>query len=275
MYRDGVDYDACLRCGGEVDWIDIEARPLGTPPPPYRMARYAFVVFLVVQTLFALFDPEGFPYLAQILVIAQMLGLAIVACALVMSRDIRNLVDHRTRILHGLEHATIRVLEERGIFVRSGQTYRGEFELVLDHEGRNWERWGEYRAAATDAIRRVIAGEHALAYSIHCGTSYLVAISLYAIAIVVAGLVAHGLGAPVGIVWATTVGAALSARAIARRTGLAVQRWLTVSTDIEHAAVTGVEQRPRPNGNRFVVTIAVFVQPAAREGGLVSPTPLG
>jgi hypothetical protein len=239
------------------------------------MAGYAFVAFLVVQTLFALVDPDGFPYLAQILVIAQLIGLVVVARIVLISRDVRSLIDHRTRIVHGLEHATIRVLEERGIQVRSGMTYNGEFELVLDHDGRNWERWGEYRAAAGEAIRRVMAGEHALAYSIHCGTSYVVAISLYAIAIVAAGLVARVLGAPVGIVWAMTVGAALSARAIARRTGLAVQRWLTVSTDIEHAAVTGVEQRARPDGNRFVVTIALFVQPAARGGELISPTPLG
>lgn len=304
VYRDGVDYATCLRCTGAVDWIDDRstvwacrrcetiadgdqacsscqspltrlAGPAGThtslqPPSVSRMAGYAFIAFLVVQTLFALFDPGAFPYLAQILVIAQVLGLVVIAGIVVFSRDVRSLLDQRTRILHGLEHATIAVLAERGIHVRSGVTHTGEFLLWLDHDGRTWQRSAEIRIAARDAIVRVMSGEHALAYSPQCGTSYLVAICLYAIGVVVAGAVAAALGAPLGITWAVTVAAGLAARAIARPAGMAAQRWLTVSTDIASARVTDTDCRPLPDGDRLLVVVAVEVTPRPREGGLVA-----
>lgn len=306
VYRDGVDYEACLRCDAPVDWIDdrvpvwvcrrcevlasgdgdractscdapmiLLAGPVATrapaqPPSVPRMAGYAFVAFLVVQTLFALFDPGAFPYLAPILLVAQLLGLAVIAGIVVFSRDVRGLLDQRTRILHGLEHATIAVLEERGIAVRSGMTYAGEFHLSLGHDGRIWQRSAEIRIAARDAIVRVMSGEHALAYTPHCGTSYLVAICLYAVAVVAAGLIAAAFGAPVGIMWTVTVAAALAARALARRTGMAAQRWLTVSTDIASARVTDMDCRPSSDGDRLLVVVAVEVTPRARAGGLVA-----
>ncbi|MBA3454702.1 MAG: hypothetical protein H0T42_16565 [Deltaproteobacteria bacterium] len=306
-YRDGVDYSLCLRCDAEVDWIDgrspvwvcqpcgtlvnevveepmcgscetpmhllavpAEASSVGSPPSVRRMAGYTFVSFLVVQTLFALVDPDAFPYLAPILAILQLLGLVIVAGIVVLSRPILALVDHRTRILHGLEHATIAVLGERGIHVRSGVTKTGEFHLVLNHDGRLWQRSAAIRLAARDAIGRVMSGEHALAYTPYCGTSYVIAICLYAIAVVAAGIVASVLGAPLGITWAATVAAGLCARAIARPSGLAMQRWLTVSTDIASARVTDMQCSPSSDGDRLLVVVAVEVTPRAREGGLVA-----
>ncbi len=306
VYRDGVDYTTCLRCAAEVDWIDDRlpvqvcqrceviasgdgegactacqgtlvrlagpgpARTPGDPLSAGRMARYAFATFLVVQTLFALFDPGAFPYLAHLLVIAQVLGLVVIAWIVIVSRDVRSLFDQRTRIIHGLEHATIAVLAERGIPVRSGITHTGEFHLSLEHDGRIWQRSAEIRIAARDAIVRVMSGEHALAYTPQCGTSYLVAICLYAIAIAVAGLTAFVLGAPLGITWAVTVAAALAARALARRAGMAAQRWLTVSTDIASARVTDMDCRPSSDGDRLLVVVAVEVTPRARTGGLVA-----
>ena len=41
---------------------------------------------------------------------------------------------HTTRVIHGLEHATLTVLEERGVHVRGGQTSHGMFALELDHD---------------------------------------------------------------------------------------------------------------------------------------------
>jgi len=238
------------------------------------MASYMFVVFLAVQTLFAVLDPDGFPYLAQLLVIAQLLGLVVVGLILVAAPQVRGLFGHRMRILHGLEHATAKVLAERGLDVRSGVTQAGQFLLVLDHDGRTWEQLDEIRDAARDAIRRVIAGEHGLAYHERCGTSYVVALCLHAIAIVGAGLGAYALGAPTGLLWAATVGAGAIVRVVARRTGLLVQRWLTVSTDLAHATVTRVERRVTSSGDRLEVVVAIDVEPRAREGGLVAPASL-
>lgn len=311
VYRDGVDYHACVRCETQVDWVDerfpalacrrcdvfvngsantercphcaqdlvVLATAARVRPPPRSlpsltsaptMARYALIAFLVVQTVLALIDPDGYPYLAPMLVVLQIGGLAIVALIVLMSRDVRSVFDHRTRILHGLEHATIAILLERRMPVLSGVTHRGQFLIVIDNNGRTWEREAEIGDAAREAIRRVMAGEHALAYTIHCGTSYLVAIALFAFAVVGAGLGAGLLGAPVGIMWAVTVGAALVARTIARRTGLAVQRWLTVSTDLAHGTVINVERSVTSDGDRIHAVVSIDVTPRAREGGLVA-----
>lgn len=308
LYRDGVDYERCVRCDGDVDWVDERypalacrrcdvffnalaytkccgecdanlvmlaavrrVRPAPRPfPSVTAMAGYALTTFLVVQSLFALVDPHAFPYLAPILVVVQLFGLCVVAWIILFGRDVRGLFDQRTRIIHGLEHATIAILRARGIPVRSGVTYKGRFLLRIDNDGRTWEREAAVGDAARDAIRRVIAGEHALAYSVNCGTSYLVAICLFGLAVVGAGLGARLLGAPLGIMWAATVGAALAARAVARRAGLAMQRWLTVSTDIARATVTGVERTVTSDGDRILAVVAIDVEPRTREGGLVA-----
>jgi hypothetical protein len=120
-----------------------------------------------------------------------------------------------------------------------------------------------------------MSGEHALAYSPECGTSYVVTRCLYAIAIVAAGLGASALGAPTGIVWTSTVVAGAIAHALAPRTGLRVQRCLTVSTDIARARVTDAQLTVTADGDCLLATIALDVEPTAREGGLVSPTALG
>lgn len=308
VYRDGVDYQTCVRCDREVDWVDERypalacrpcnafangpayaelclecdeslvilaavrrVRPAPRPLPSVTaMAGYALTTFLVVQSLFALLDPNAFPYLAPILVVVQLFGLCIVAWIIVFGRDIRGLLDHRTRIIHGLEHATIAILRARGIPVRSGVTYPGRFLIVIENDGRTWMQEAAIGDAAREAIRRVIAGEHALAYSVNCGTSYLVAICLFGLAVVGAGLGARVLGAPLGIMWAATVGAVLVARGVARRAGLAMQRWLTVSTDLANATVTRVDRTVTSDGDRIVAVVALDVVPRAREGGLVA-----
>src|SRR5205085_2771276 len=144
--------------------------------------------------------PDAFPYLKMWLVLAQIAAVAVVLLMLVLAPDVRALArDKRTRILHGLEHATINLLLERGFPVRSGCTYDGEFVIRIDHDGRTWNRFTELRDAPTEAVIRVVRGEYALAYTPQCGTSWLVGYCLLALAIVASGATGLALAVPTGI----------------------------------------------------------------------------
>ncbi len=277
IYRDGVDYSTCMVCNGHVDWFEPSTPEASTRAVASvtTMARYALIAFVLVQTVFALVDPHAFPYLAPILLVAQLGALAVVLFVAFASREIRTLIDHRTRIVHGLEHATIKILLDRGVPVNGGITHHRQFVLSIANNGTTWDQFPEIESAAREAIQRVMAGEHELAYTPRCGTSFLVARCLFCVAVVVAGLGAWAFGAPLGIMWAATVGAALSAGAVARPAGLAVQRWLTVSTDLASGAVTNVERTVTSSGDWLHVTVSLDVEPRATLGGLVSPTPLG
>lgn len=318
VLHDGVDYTWCPRCGGEVDWIDGRYRvltcvpcdllvnkrivdhdtcpncaspllsisgPLPQEPPAaaersplWATTRRLGLALLVVQAIFALLDPDAFPYLGPLLVFAQLAAFLVVGWLLASSSELRALSGyHATRVIHGLEHATAKVLEERGITIWSGLTHHGMFTLDLPHDGRTYEDLETtVRDAATDAISRIRFGERTLAYDRRCGTSLLVGYALLAIAVVGAGLGALIAGTPVGITFALTVGAAFLSRAIARRTGLAAQRWLTVSTDFSSAVVTHVEKRVSSDGNTLTAIVMIDVIPKLRETDVdaVAPIPL-
>ena len=272
---DGVDYTWCPKCGGAVQAIAAED-PVQQPSLPSisGVARGLLVAFVVLQAIFALIAPDAFPYLSLWLFVAQLGGLAVVALAVVLSPDLRALArDRRTRILHGLEHATINLMLERGFPVYYGCTYDGEFVIHIKHDGRSWDRLLEIRDLAREAIVRIVRGDRALAYSPNCGTSWLVGYCLLAVAIVAAGLVGRMLGVPAGIVFAGTVGAALLAKALERPLGLWVQRWLSVSTELLVASVKDMEPSVSSDGNTMIVTIAMDVTPKPRvgRGGTVSP----
>lgn len=271
---DGVDYSWCPACGGEVKRTAGPARPEAPARGPTLrgMTRASLVVVVVVQAILALVMPDAFPYLKTWLVLAQIAAVVVVLLTFALARDIRALArDKCTRILHGLEHATINLLLERGFPVRSGCTYDGEFVIRIDHDGRSWDRFIEIRDTARDAIIRIVSGEHALAYSAHCGTSWLVGFCLLALAIVASGATALALSVPTGIAFAGTAAAILIARAAKRPLGLWVQHWLTVSTDLLVASVKDMDRAVTPDGNTMLVTIAMDVKPRATKGGTVIP----
>ena len=316
VLHDGVEYTWCPRCSGEVDWVDgrchvwicepcgvlvdgpAESRPCSTcyaelallsgpvvydvpasqPRSVGSLARASLAAVLVVQSVFALFDPLGFPYLAPLLVMLQLLAVLAIGVLCLGSRELRELAtDRTTRIIHGLEHATATVLEERGIRVPSARTHHGMFMLDIPHDGRTWEQLEPtVRTATEDAISRIRFGERALAYNVHCGTSYLVAFALLALAIVGAGLVAFAFEVPSGITFAATVAAGLVARLAARPAGLFAQRWLTVSTDFASAIVLRVDRHVDMGGATIHAAVLVDVIPRARSFGsdAVAPVPL-
>ena len=270
---DEVD-EWCAACGGKVREIRA-SRPTTTHTLSLdAMVRWMLGAALVVQAVLALLAPDAFPYLRAWLLVVQVVSVVVVLLALALAREVRVLArDKRTRILHGLEHATFNLLVPRGFPVRSGHTYDGEFELRIDHDGKSWDRLLEIRDAAREAIVRIASGETVLAYSPLCGTSWLVGYCLLALAVVTSGGVALLLGAPTGITFAATVAAGFAARAIKRPLGLWVQRHLTVSTDLLAATVKEVERRASPDGNTMIVTIAIDVTPKHRatRGGTVIP----
>ena len=62
-------------------------------------------------------------------------------------RELRDLArDRTTRIIHGLEHATIRILLDEGSIVYGGLTHTGFFEIDL-HTGREKRSTRQRRSA--------------------------------------------------------------------------------------------------------------------------------
>jgi hypothetical protein len=312
--HDGVDYTWCPRCSGEVDWVDpryhvwlcppcdliVNQRamadkacpncsgvlahlsgPLPSSEIPGSRARIALaqragIALLVVQAVFALLDPDGFPYLGPLLVFAQLGGVVAIAALLAGSRELRSLVGyHGTRIIHGIEHATANVLEERGLEVENGQTTDGMFVLDIQHDGRQYEQLeSTVGDAAADAISRLRFGDRKLAYDAGCSTSRLLALALLAFAIIAAGVVALVLGMPAGLAYALTIGAALVVWAIRQHAGIAAQRWLTVSTDFTSAIVTRVDKRISADGRTLTAIVMIDVIPRAIDIDAIAPVPL-
>src|SRR5262249_57664637 len=167
--------------------------------------------------------------------------------------------DRRTRVTHGLEHATIHVLQEMGAEVRHGLTIRNTFMIELDNDGRNWDRYHDVLTATLAAIGRITAGERGIAYAPDCGTSLMVGYAVWAIAVFAAGVAAAILGVPIGITFAGTVAAALAARLSKRALGLAAQHWLTVSTDFVSASHVRVARDLIAAGTRVVFTVTLDV----------------
>jgi hypothetical protein len=256
---DGVDYTFCPKCNGPVEACEIARTQPVALPTPRHMSRVLLGVMLVVQAGFALANPYAFPYLRTVLIIAQLAALPSLLAAIAFAPTILALLTEQTRILHGLEHATIAVLAEQGIAVHSGVTLPGLFDLALPNGGRNWERMGEIRAAAIAAIQRVSAGDHALAYSEHCGTSYAVGILSCGLAIAAIGAVALIRGTPPGYAFAGTVAALAIARATSRRLGLLAQRTLTVSTRLASAQVGEITREVSPDGSLVYFAVHVTV----------------
>jgi hypothetical protein len=309
VLADRVDYSWCPKCGGPVDWVDrreplwvcascevlvtaggqcgcgrllkrllvpaVAAGPTVPPPISFATARRIFIGFAMVWLALALPARAHEPWVQVLLFAARIAGVACIAVIASSSAAIRELArDRKTRILHGLEHATIKLLERRDLEVRSGCTFDGFFVLDVEHDGRWWERLDEVRDAATEAIARIRAGEHKLAYDRRCGTSLLVAGLVVAVAITAVWIAALVLGWPDEIVMSATIGALGIAMLSARTLGLAAQRVLTVSTELASARVIEVTRRALADASGLELTVAIDVVPRAR-GGAEAVAPLG
>ena len=167
--------------------------------------------------------------------------------------------DPKTRIVHGLEHATIRILEAGGVPVPTAQSERGGFEL--DIPGDFAVRDEEVAAAAAEAIARVRAGEARLAYDPECGTVHGCRFVLPPLAAGAVAAVADLLGLPDPLALVLAVALAVAVYLAHRSIGLFLQRVATVSTKFAAASVTDVESRPHRGGLRITVGLRIFRDP--------------
>lgn len=200
------------------------------------------------------FDPVGKWVVAPFVVLLVLIAGLFLAMIVAGRQELAALVrDRRTRVIHGLEHACIAILEERGQRPTSGSTRKWHFEIDrvagTTHE--------DVARATREAIDRIAAGETRLAYSPRCGTSQLVALILYAVIIAAGGVTSVLFGVPLGAMMLGCAVLCVLAQLVAPWLGLLAQRMLTVSTRFRTARVGAVTVTTGPRGPRFVVPVTV------------------
>jgi hypothetical protein len=239
-------------------------------------ARPAFLLLLAGLLVTGLVDPSNERYARALLFAAQIASLCWLGAVVLGSVAIRALArDRKIRVLHGLEHATMTVLEEQGLELRKGHTYDGYFVLEVEHDGRWWERSEIVRAAGEDAIRRIIAGETGLAYDPRCGTCRLVAKSLVAFAIAAGGIAALLIDVRFAAVMWTTIALIALATLVSRPLGLWAQRAWTVSTALAAASVTKVTRHVSSDAHVIELVVAIDVVVRDDHGPAEAISPIG
>lgn len=173
--------------------------------------------------------------------------------------ELRALVrDQRTRVIHGLEHACVKMLERRRCKPLSGQTHEGFFEVELANDGRASVEAVEL--AAELAVARVARGEVALALDRRCGTSLLVGAVVVAMLVVGAAVLGFVEGIQPGALAAGTAVSAVLAWWGARPVGIWAQRALTVSTRFADAQVERVVRVVHASGDAATFRVYVAVE---------------
>ena len=151
--------------------------------------------------------------------------------------------SRRTRVRHGLEHATIAQLEHEGYTPKGGCTFDWGFVVHVKRDRRL--RSSTLKKTTTRAINRVLAGDTALTITPECGTSMLVGVLLAAVTTVVV----LGIALFASLTWSAAIFLALFCLFLvqfgSRPLGLLAQRFLTVSTDFRRAHPLRVTQGRR------------------------------
>ena len=181
-------------------------------------------------------------------------------------------LDLRTRAIHGIEHATVNLLERRGFKLRGGLTENGLFNLwLLSDRPVGGERPPDggivaVRHACKVAIRLLRRGSTRLAFDRRCGTTWVTLFILSALATIgaiVVGLVAH---IELRDFMLLVGGLLLLLGVGSRPIGWILQRTLTVSTRFERARITRIQRRIEPDDAiRFIVHLRVVLKPSTRE----------
>jgi hypothetical protein len=267
---DGPDYSWCPTCSALVDWIELD-RPWSPPPPHSGSSSVSGMaqIGLSALTLACLgllvtlaLDPLGFAFVAPLLLVAVIAaGYLLVAVAASLGELWDLARDHRTRVIHGLEHACIKLLERQGRKVIAGQTHLGFFELTIVNDGRASAVAVEQ--ATTEAIARIAAGERSLALHRRCGTSLIVGAVTVSALILTATVVGVIEGVPRGPLILGTAVAALLVWRGSRTLGLLAQRAATVSTAFAAALVHRIVRVADASGDTatFLVHLHVFETP--------------
>lgn len=245
-------------------------------------ARLKRVGSLVLDALivFSIVCPEACAYLRWPLLALYALIAKHVFQNLDTCRWIVKLVhDRRFRMAHGLEHATIAVLEADNVSVVHGYTHAHD-RFVVALEAGQAHRLDAVRDAITAAIRRIRAGERSLAYNRRCGTSQAItAVSLWCVYVSIM-LLTLILGGSTALFFALSVIALRIWLACHEELGLLVQRLRTVDTEFSSATVVEVRESRRvqwwdcPEDETWF-EVVVDVRLGASHGGVVAVGPLG
>lgn len=172
--------------------------------------------------------------------------------------------DRDTRVAHGLEHATIAVLQGHGAPVRHGFT-PGADRFVVALEATHGTAVEVVREAAIKALRRVRRGQRLL-YTEGCGTNELVSSVMVWLGIVSSSVIALAIGAPLAVSFALGLIALRVWAAITTPLGLAIQQWLTVTPIFASGSVIGVRRvwasaGLRPPNDEIWVEVVVDIRP--------------
>jgi len=194
-------------------------------------------------------------YMPLSVLIPLVLGSWILGSIAASFRELRELIrDRSTRIIHGIEHATVVVLLRRGFQVTHGQTDKGFFKVWLKSDQREGKRTPAsgateaVRRACLKAIERLRREKWSLAIHKKCGTTWMVLFlltSLTAIICVAIGLLMNLRPASIVSLAAILV-AVLSLGS--RPLGYLVQRTVTVGVDFHRASVKRIMRRIEESG---------------------------
>ena len=209
----------------------------------------SFAVASLVPTLSFSLDPRwrgvGLALLLPVVLVPLILAGFIVGSIASSVRELRELVrDRRTRVIHGIEHATVVMLIRDGYQVRGGQTHDGYFKLWLESDRREGEE-GEaekrpidvVRRACNEAIEKLPTEGWSLAIHPKCGTTWMVLFLLASLGAMAS--VAIGLFATLEPkMFLTAIGVFFGALALGSRPiGYLLQRTMTIAVDFKRVDV--------------------------------------
>lgn len=235
-------------------------QPSDAPPGRSLVAigHVAYLVCTLLQLVSLAIDRFAFALVAPILALVAIGALGFLVVTAVSVREIATLVrDRKTRVVHGLEHATLAVLKQRGAETFNGITTKGAFVIEIANGAQATS--AAVRDAALEAIRRIRGGERSLAYTRHCGTSLMVALLLASLVIVSGGIAGVVAGLAGNVVAGLVAVAVLLAWLASRWLGLLAQRYLTVSTRFAVATVGAIANDVAANGDRASFSVAIDV----------------
>ena len=227
------DWPFCAACGRAMASVHATA-PYDASTSVGRSliaaANVAYVVCAFLQLVALAIDKFAFAMVAPIVGLLVLAAIAVLVTTLVGMRElVAVLRDRRTRVIHGLEHATLAVLDQRGHKTYEGLTQRGHFAIEVANGSQATA--GAVRDALDEAIRRIRAGEHGCSDTYRCGTSLLVALLAVSLVIVGGGIAGLVAGLSVNIVAGLVALAIVLAWLAAQPLGLLAQRFMTVSND--------------------------------------------
>lgn len=260
-----ADWPTCGDCGRAMTRVHALESP---PPLPSSSSREGTLAAIgapamaavgLAQIVVLALDPLGLAFVAPLLLVAVIGASGFLIAVFGSLGELRALVrDQRTRVIHGLEHACLKLLDRQGCKARGGKTHAGFFEIEVVNDGRAAVH--AVRQATYEAMTRVAHGEASLVFDPRCGTSLMVGVALVSILIVVAAIVGLVAGAPPGILAASTVVIALLAWWGSRPLGLLAQRTLTVSTSFAAAAVQRIVRVVHASGETATFLVYIHVQ---------------